>query len=144
MLIDISYPAVAFAKGGIVHFARNADDLVLCSKRGWKSGFYDSLNIVDSEGKGFNVQEARKVGNVGLLWGFDFALGQRIKVELVHSEASMVSIEELKEKLLKQLKKDRHFWNSGGNLEEITSTVRAAKSHNEVLKYLAEIFFKKA
>src|SRR5690606_29481523 len=108
----IKYPIVAFAKGGVIHFARNEADLTICSIRGLKNGFYNGLKIIDSEGNSFDVQEARKVGYVGFLWGFSFAFGQRIQVELIFSSISEeLSIDIFKEKILKQLKKDKLFWN---------------------------------
>ena len=140
---EIKYPIVAFAKGGVIHFARNEADLTICSKRGLENGFYNGLIIVDSEGNHFDIQGARKVGYAGFLWGFSLTFGQRIRVELIFSGSYKdLSIEDFKERILKQLKKDRHFWNSGGNFDELTVTIETGKSFKEIITYLTNYFYR--
>ena len=140
---DIKYPIIAFAKRGAIHFARNEADLTICSARGLKNGFYNGLNIIDSEGSGFDVKEAQQVGYVGFLWGFSLAFGQRIRVELIFRGSNKdLSIQNFKGRVLKQLKKDKHFWNSGGNFEEITIMVDSANSFKEIITFLTNYFYK--
>lgn len=140
---EIKYPVIAFAKGGVIHFARNEADLTICSTRGLKNGFYNGLNIIDSEGNSFDVQGAKKVGYAGFLWGFSLTFGQRIRVELIFSGSNKdLSIEDFKEKTLKQLKKNKHFWNSGGNFEELTVMIKSGKSFKEIITYLTNYFYK--
>lgn len=142
---EIKYPVIAFAKGGVIHFARNEADLTICSIRGLKNGFYNGLNIIDSEGNSFDVQGAKKVGFAGFLWGFNLLFGQRIRVELIFRGSNKYSsIEEFKEKILKQLKKEKHFWNSGGNFEELVLTVKMGKSFYETITFLTNHFYKKS
>ncbi|TJY63740.1 hypothetical protein FAZ19_15840 [Sphingobacterium alkalisoli] len=143
MVNDFKYPVIAFAKGGILHFARNADDMTICSRRGWKNGFYNGLNVLDCEGSSYKVREAEKVENVGFLWGFSFLLGQKIRVRLNYTKVEKeISVDDFKEKIIKVLKRDRHFWDSGGTLEEIITITKSAKSHGDVIKYLTGIFYK--
>ncbi len=39
MVYKIKYPIIAFAKGGVIHFARNDNDLKICSIKSWRNGF---------------------------------------------------------------------------------------------------------
>lgn len=142
---EIKYPVIAFAKGGVIHFARNEDDLIICSTRGLKTGFYNGLNIIDSEGNSFVVQEAKKVGYAGFLWGFSLIFGQRIRVELIFRDAKKYySMEDFKEKILKQLNKNKHFWNSGGNFEELAEMIKSGNSFKETITYLTNYFYKES
>lgn len=145
MIDDFKYPIIAFAKGGILHFARNADDMTICSKRGWKNGFYNGLNVVDCEGSNYKVREAEKIGNVGFLWGFSFLLGQKIRIKLNYTKVEKeIPIDDFNEKIINVLKRDRHFWDSGNTLDEIIATIQSAKSHKDVIEYLTDIFYKKS
>lgn len=141
---DFKYPVIASAKGGFQHFARNADDITICSKRGWKNGFYNGLNIVDSWGNSFKVQGVKKVGYVGFLWGFNFVFGQKIRIKLNYQKVDRgLSIDEIKVKIFKALKSDRHFWNSGGTLDELITITKSSKSYKDVIKYLTDTFYNK-
>lgn len=140
---EISYPVIAFAKGGVVHLARNEADLTICSKRGLANGFYNGLNLIDSEGNRYNILEARKVGYANFLWGFNLAFGQRIRVELIISGSdNALAIEDFKERLLKQLKKDIQFWNSGGNFNELTVLIKTGKSFKDIITYLTNCYYR--
>jgi hypothetical protein len=119
--------------------------LTICSTRGLKNGFYNGLNIIDSEGNSFDVQGAKKVGYAGFLWGFSLIFGQRIRVELIFNGSNKdFSIEDFKEKTLKQLKKDKHFWSSGGNFEELVLTIKTGKSYKEMITWLTNYFYKES
>lgn len=143
MLHEIKYPVITFAESSIIYFARNQDDLTISSIKGWRNGFYNSLNIIDSEGNSFDVQEAKKVGYAGLFWGISIISGQKIRVELIYTKANKgLSVVDFKEKILKQLKKDKHFWNAGGNFDELIVKVRNGKSYKEIIAYLTNYFYK--
>src|SRR5690606_1508844 len=123
----------AFTKENVIHFARNEDDLTTCSVRGWRSGFYNQLIIVDCMGITYTVYEAKRVGYVGFLWGFSLAYGQKIRIKLICRRNTIVySITDFKIKMSKQLKKDMQFWNSGGNADELVSRINSAKSFNDI------------
>ncbi|MBL7850808.1 MAG: hypothetical protein JNN04_07900 [Cyclobacteriaceae bacterium] len=141
MSIDLAYPIVAFAKNGMMYLARNANDLVICSRLGWISGFYNGLTVVDCSGSQILIKEARKVGTVGILWGLSFTYGQRIRVELIGEVYGKLSMELFREKVLGQLKKDKHFWNAGGNLESIFTRMKSANSHEEIINYMTEAYY---
>jgi len=142
---EIKYPAIAFARGGITHFARNEADLTICSRRGLKNGFYNGLNLIDSEGNSFDIQGAKKVGYNGSLWGFSLMFGQRIRVDLIFSGSTKyLSIEDFKEKILREFNKQKGFWNSGGNLEELKLTIKMINSYKEIITYLTNYFYKES
>lgn len=138
----IKYPVVAFLKGRGIHFARNEADLTICSSRGLNSGFYDGLNLIDSEGSSFVVLGAKKVGYFGFLWGLSLTYGQRIQVELNITESSKgLTIDDLKQKILFNLEKDRHFWNSGGDFNDLKNIIKTENSFKEIITCLTNYFY---
>lgn len=138
----IKYPIIAFSNGAVIYLARHEADLTICSKRGFDNGFYNDLKIIDSDGNSFDVHGANKVGYGGFLWGFSLKYGQRVRIELILSDSYKdISIEDFKEKVLKQIKKDKHFWNAGGNFENLVLTIKDGKSYNEIINFLTNYFY---
>jgi hypothetical protein len=141
MIVDFEFPVVSFSKTGLMYIAKNIDDLSVCSNRGWRSGFYSGLTIVDSSGMAIKIREARKIGTVGFLWGLSLVWGQRIKVELIEEGRDKMAIDRFKERVCRQLEKDRHFWNSGGNLDNSILNIKMLGSHKEINEYLSKVFY---
>ena len=77
--------------------------------------YYKGLKIVDVDGNVYKINSAKKIKGVGLFWGYNVFLNQKIKVELSFSDKfEKISLEDLKanlsafdvstEPLVKQLK----------------------------------------
>lgn len=143
--LDIKYPVIAFAKGDVIYFARNEADLIICSKSGFKNGFYNGLIIIDVEGNCFDIQGARTVGYAGFLWGFSLKFGQRMRVELIFRGSNRdLSIEDFKERILEQLKKGKYFWNSGGNFNDLVVMINSETSFKKIITNLTNSFYKES
>jgi hypothetical protein len=143
MNIELRYPVIAFAKRNVVHFARNSDDLTICSSRGLKNGFYNGLEIIDSDGKKYEIENAQKVGTKGFLFGLNILYGQKLRIKLNFSnKIEKENLEELKARINKAFKKDKFFWNSDGSLSEKKSFINNAISFKEIIEYLTGEFYK--
>jgi len=70
--------------------------LVTTTKAGLKNGMFDRLVVVDCKGNKFQIDSARKIRGVGLFWGYDLFLSQKIKVELLGVESGSITLEDLK------------------------------------------------
>lgn len=144
MNVELKYPIIAFGKRNVIHLARNSDDLTICSRRGLKNGFYNGLLIIDIDGNNYEIENAQKIGTVGLLFGFNILYGQKLKIKLnFSSKSGKITIEEFKENILKVYKNDAYFWNSGGNLSTMKSFILNAVSFKEIIEYLTSEFYKK-
>jgi hypothetical protein len=142
-LDQLIFPVISFSKGNVVDFAKSSNELTQCNKRALKNGFFKNLLIVDCSGTSFKVKDATKIGTVGLFWGYDFFLDQKIRVAInFHHETETILLESFKDKILKIFKKDEYFWNSDGELEERTSFVQNANTHGEIIKRLTDEFYK--
>lgn len=84
---NIDFPVITFDKNDNIFYARYTNDLVICSKRGFEQGFYKSLSIIDIKGNEYLVEDAKKVENVGGLFGYNIFLSRKIKVELIFKQS---------------------------------------------------------
>lgn len=138
----LSFPIIAFAKGNVIHFVRVKEDITTCTKVALKGGFFKDLQLVDSNGIMYKIEDAKKVGTIGNFWGYNIFLNQKLKVELLLKSKSRIELEELKERLLKALRHDQYFWNSDGNLKERTEFIKNANSSREIIERLSNEFYK--
>jgi hypothetical protein len=144
MNIELKYPIIAFAKKNIIHFARNNDDLTICSRRGLKNGFYDGLVIVDSDGNKFEIDKAQKIGTSGFFFGINLIYGQKLKLKLIFSnKVEKMSIEEFKESINRVFRNNEYFWNSDGELNYKKSYIKDSNSFSEIIEYFTSNFYKK-
>jgi hypothetical protein len=144
MNIELKYPIIAFAKKNIIHFARNNDDLTICSRRGLKNGFYDGLVIVDSDGNKFEIDKAQKIGTSGFFFGINLIYGQKLKLKLIFSnKVEKMSSEEFKESINRVFRNNEYFWNSDGELNYKKSYIKDSNSFSEIIEYFTSNFYKK-
>ena len=142
---DISFPIVAFIKGNTIYFARNEEEITTCNKSSFTSGFFNNLYIVDSAGFSYEVQEAIRVGTIGIFWGYNIFLNQKLKVKLVFKNKSNdpIDLSSFKEHIIDNFTKDQYFWNSDGDLKKRIDFVKNSNSFTQIIKHLSDDFYKK-
>lgn len=86
----LKFPIISF-NGNDIYIARHSDEITICSKVALKNGFYRNLRIVDSEGYEVKVIDAYKIGTVGLFYGYNIFLNQKLKVELIFSNEKRIT-----------------------------------------------------
>jgi hypothetical protein len=142
MIDNIKFPAITFAKKNVVAFARDLDDLTICSRRALRRGYYNGLSIIDSSGAHYRVISAREVDTIGFFFGFSLMFGQRLRVDIeIEEPCSSISIDELKKTLIKAINEDRYSWNSGGDLGRILQKIKESSNHSEIIGILTEKHF---
>jgi hypothetical protein len=93
-----------------------------------KSGWFQGLHIVDSEGRTFLVERVREVGGIGFLWGFNPLYGQRVRVALdLRRRSPDLELGEIKSRLLRMLN-SWSGWKSRDDFDELVACVRDAES----------------
>jgi hypothetical protein len=141
---DIVYPVILLREDG-VWMARDSEQLTTTEKSLLKAGLYNDRSMIDSAGRSRHLKEVREPTAVGLLrclrgvWNPN-AL---IKVELVFdTEITSLSIDELKERLLKSLAglpRNLTQWNAGTiNFEQLKEGVKTSKTFEEVFRVMRE------
>lgn len=140
---DLTFPIVTFDHNNNIFYARNIDDLIICSKRGFEQGFYKGLSLVDIEGNEYLVEDAKKIKSVGGLFGVNTFLSQKIKVELTFNKSfSVLCLQEFKEKLINAVNLNKSFWDAGGDLANIINYISNADSIKTIIKKLTVDFYK--
>src|SRR5262245_12476310 len=113
------------------------DSLTTSTAAALKNKVFEDLLIVDSSGKAFRVNGAKKLHGIGALGGFNIFLNQKIRVEPIFEGApSQISVEALKERVFKSFE-EWEGWSSASNFEEMSEKVRAANSIKEIIDALS-------
>jgi hypothetical protein len=131
----MAFPVLSFSKG-VVLVTRSAEELTTCRKAGLNRGWFDTLLVVDSAGRGWSMAGARKMHGVGLLWGYNVFLNQKIRVELLCARGPFdVSVEDVRGRVLKSLD-SWPGWEAAGDSEELRDAITVARSIPEMISTL--------
>lgn len=138
---DIVFPAIGISQWSEVFGIRNERDIVLCTRRGVRKGYYKNLVILDSQCRSFTVRNATIIGYAPLRYSLSvFDIG--VKVELEMTKPEILSLDKYKELILSEMKKQRDFWESGGSLEIFSNPIRKATTAGEITQNFCESFYK--
>jgi hypothetical protein len=134
----LPFPVLCLSRGhNVLHYARHADELLVCSAKALRSGFYHHMEIVDAHAQRYRVQGALKTDNVGPFWGFNLLGGQTIRVALELELLPNQSVEVLKEQVL-QAMNDSELYDADPEAKRL---VQAAVNWSELLAQLAHDFY---
>lgn len=137
---DIGFPAIDIAKKHVFGI-RNEQDIVLCTRREMRKGYYRDLVILDSQCRKIMIKDAVKIG-YGPLDRSWFMYGLRIKVALELSEPQILSLSEFKEVILTGMKKEQDFWESGGPFHIFCNPICKATTAAAITRYFCELYYK--
>ena len=144
MTYPFDYPVLLFDKYSFNVYL-NEDELTQTTSAGLKSGLFTNVKLIDSTGKAWKVVRGKKVRGVGLFRGYNIFFNQKIRIELeLKNTKSELSLDSIKQEVIKNLKKDRHFWESGGSFELIVSIVENQKTIKGLFKFLYELWNKES
>jgi hypothetical protein len=135
----LEFPIIAFSKNSF-HIARNENEILICTKIALKNNFYKEMNIVDCTGASYNILNAKKIKGIGLFWGYNIFLNQKIKVELIYKDdCSNLNIELFKSKVLNYIKKER--WDSSDNFEDIKLKINQLNNFKQIIIILSDFYY---
>jgi len=141
----MKFPIIALLNKRHLHFARNEDDISICTKTALKNGFYNNLSIVDSDGVQYVVQDAEKINSVGLFWGYNIFLNQKIRVKLKMADTSgqFIDLHKFKELLKNILEVSDNHGNFSDDSKHTMKVLNSLKTHNEIITHLCDAFYKR-
>jgi hypothetical protein len=133
LVTAIKFPILSFSQG-LVDVEHDLESLTTCNKRALRrGGYYSKLWLVDSGQHKFNVKSAKKLHGVGLFWGYNIFLNQRIRVELVFEDkVENIPLEDVKAAVFKSFR-TWHGWASADDFDELQSKVKNATSVREIM-----------
>jgi hypothetical protein len=132
----LKFPVICFWRD-LVRLRTSWEALTTTKKAGVKNGMFRDLLVVDSQGKCLRVKNAHKLHGVGLFWGYNIFMNQRIKVELeLSGEPFNISLEEIKRMMFESFQR-WHGWRSRGDFDELKASIEKAKSVSEIMERLS-------
>ena len=133
---NLKFPILCFEHDFYPRIKQDWDSLTTTTKAGLKNGLFDNLLMVDSQGMGIRVKNAKKLYGVGPFWGYNIFLNQRIKVELVfEGEPFHISVDEVRKYVLMSFER-WHGWVTRGDFKELVSSIHKAQSIREIIELL--------
>jgi hypothetical protein len=137
----MKFPVICF-QNIFLDLVWDIDSLTTATKSGLKGNWFSNLLIVDSNLCAFKVKSAKKLHGVGLFWGYNIFLNQRIKVELqFEGEPKKISLEEVKQRILSSFK-NRPGWSSMDPdfLDELKFRIERASSYDAIIEILKPLW----
>src|ERR1041384_1759054 len=134
----IKFSVLRFCQG-LVDVHPDQESLTTCNRVALRrGGYYSDLWLVDSTQRKFKVAAAKKLYGIGLFWGYNIFLNQRIRVELMFSDDSKeISLDEVKGAVFKSFR-NWHGWGSSDTFDELQAKVKAASSIAELVDALED------
>lgn len=132
---EIAFPVLCRHKGTLFTFG-SRESLTKTTSAALRGGLFDGLRMIDSTGKEAIVESARKICGVGLFWGFNVFLNQRIRVALsMRDTGRTFSPDEVRAMVLRDFR-TWHGWQSRGDFEVLKKAIERAESTSEILHLL--------
>jgi hypothetical protein len=131
------FPVLCFWRE-LIRVTASLNQLTTTTRAGLTNGMFNSLLIVDGQGQAIKIKDAHKLHGIGLFWGYNIFLNQRIRVELEPSgEPFSISVDEVRGLVLKSFH-TRHGWATRGDFEELEANVQKAASIPEIIRLIGE------
>jgi hypothetical protein len=134
---EIVAPALIFnPKFSTVEFVRDKNVLSVTTQSGLKKGILIGNILIDSAGQVFKTISARKKGNYYPFWKFEF-FDPFIYIEIETKKVNDdFDLKELKERVLKIIKKDKDEWTNYGDVEKIKRSIDGSQTHKELIEII--------
>ena len=132
---ELVYPVLCFSQN-LVRVKKSEQELTTCSKTALKQGgYYEKMVLVDSRGSALNVNGAKKLCGVGVFWGYNIFLNQRIRVELQIKDSFHLQLDEIKRRVFDSFER-WHGWKTRGDFSELKSSIAKSQSISDVIDCL--------
>ncbi len=136
---SIIYPIIILREDAIIYGFKRSEEFLITTIEGLNRKAYDSGIIIDSTGNKFKLLGAKKIGWGNTFFGFTLIRkGRLIKIEPKLKELGEVSFFEMKNVIIDQLKKNKHYWNPYGSVETMIEMVESSESKTELVNIFAK------
>jgi hypothetical protein len=134
---EIDTPALVFSpKYDTLEFARDKNFLSVTTQSGLKTGVMLGNLLIDSSGVMYKTIRAKKKGNYYPFWKFEF-FDRFIYIELeVEKVKEEFDLSQLKDKVLKIIKREKDQWTNYGDVKEIKKSIEVTRTHRELIEII--------
>jgi hypothetical protein len=137
--LSLSYPVVQFSRG-LVFPARDALEFTTCSKSALRNGFYSNLSVIDSSGRAWRCKSASKLHGVGMFWGYNIFLNQRIRITVEMLDCGVVSTEKLRNDVLRALRSSDSTVDD--QVPSLLAQIGEATTCREIIAFATDAYFR--
>ncbi len=133
---QLAFPVLGIFKDTTASY-RTFDSLTVTTSAALRGGFFNGLRIIDSNGVEAVVRSATRLGGVGLFWGFNVFLNQRIRVALeLESTGKTLITGQVRQIVLRDFR-NWHGWESREDFDQLKDAVQKASSVGEILRLVS-------
>jgi hypothetical protein len=135
---QLAYPVAAFSQGLAVRYD-NVKELTTATTTGLKSGYFQDLELVASDGAMYSVTSAEKLRGIGRFGGYNLFLNQTIEIRLFYDgNHQQTAVEQLRSRILASMAA-WHGWDAIEDPKEVWRAVNAAVSVEELISLLPRV-----
>lgn len=136
---SIAYPIIVLRENAIIYGFKKSKEFLITTVEGLNRNAYDSGIIIDSSGNKFKLLGATRIGWGNTFFGFTLIRkGRLIKIEPKLKELGGISFFEMKNIIIDQLKKNKHYWKPYGGVEMMIGMVESSENKTELVNIFAK------
>lgn len=137
MINKLKFPVLSFKNESHLEFYREPKDLTTGTNQGLRNGYYENLSIIDSSGKQYLIKNAEKATH-----NFWSIFSSKIEVRLLFDNSNLneLSLGEFKVYLQKIINNDRDFWESGMDIQELSSFIESCNDVKSIIEKLTKYY----
>lgn len=137
MQTELTYPVIVLPRNNsMIYVYFKERDLKSTSEELLQKLDYSNLDLIDVLGRKYKIKRAFKVKYLGL-WGFNPLLkGRQILIDFELNSIENVRLEDVQQELIKRVEKNKRFWESAWDIEELKEKLQGSKTFDEIANLL--------
>nr|BAL43198.1 hypothetical protein [Photobacterium damselae subsp. damselae]BAO48270.1 hypothetical protein [Vibrio sp. 04Ya090] len=139
MVVELTYPVLLVSKKKkSVHVELTGSHLGKCTNAALKGGYFNQMEIYDSNGRHYKVDEVVGVKPLNAVWRWPLEVlmfnSRLLKAELKTTLVSQLELKEFKSVVAKVINEQKESWESGVGREAMLNDLAAANGIEEVIR----------
>lgn len=134
--MKIKYPVLTFSKSGHFWPSRDGTSLTQASEQRIRRGDFDGMTIIDADGRLLTVAGVKRVGYVPPFLGFRLFTARLKRIERELRDSTELSIQEIQDRVWRGIMKNKSFWESAWDQEELQRGLQSCPSVSAIVDLL--------
>lgn len=136
--MNIKYPVFALSeKDNLVYVFFKEKDLKTTNTALFKKNIFKNVILIDSSGNIYKIRKTYKVGYIGILGISLLKKGRQILVDFeFENDVMSIKIEDFKQDLIQKIEKNKGFWRSAWNINELKEGIINCNSFEEIADFI--------
>ena len=133
----MNFPILTISTNNVIVSYLSLDDLTICNVKGYKSGYYDSLTVFDSNCNEYKLKNALIEDYLGSLWGYNIFLERKARVAfdscLIAKKIPFLTI---KDRVSSTIRERPELWQSSCEINDLIFEISKTKDIPELARLL--------